>query len=193
MLAMLAGSANAALYRWVDKDGRVHYSDKVPPKASKLERKELSKQGLTRRVHQAQKTPEQLAAERRQNELDKLAKEKAERQAYQDRILIQTYNSVNALEKTRDEKILTIENLIELTEGVVKGLEVDLNRAMQKAARMELQGVAVDKKTQGQIDKVKSQIKEKTNLIAIKKEEQQQTRVKFARDILRFKELTGQI
>jgi hypothetical protein len=37
--AMLAAAPAAAqVYRWVDKDGKVHYSDKPPPKGTRTER-----------------------------------------------------------------------------------------------------------------------------------------------------------
>jgi hypothetical protein len=36
VLAALVGNAGAqSLYRWVDKDGRVHYADQPPPQAVK--------------------------------------------------------------------------------------------------------------------------------------------------------------
>ena len=43
-LVLIALTASAQAYRWVDKDGRVHYSDTPPPpgEAGKVEQKRLS-------------------------------------------------------------------------------------------------------------------------------------------------------
>jgi glutaredoxin len=37
--ACLAASVSAEMYRWVDKDGKVHYTDTLPPGAQAVERK----------------------------------------------------------------------------------------------------------------------------------------------------------
>ena len=39
-------SAKKKLYKWVDDNGQVHYSDKVPPKQIKKEHQELSGHGV---------------------------------------------------------------------------------------------------------------------------------------------------
>ena len=41
VLALCAGSVSAAPYKWVDKDGKVHYSDQPPPAGVKAEQVEL--------------------------------------------------------------------------------------------------------------------------------------------------------
>lgn len=43
IVLLAAGLAHAEMYRWVDADGRVHYSDSPPPRtAQQIERKNLS-------------------------------------------------------------------------------------------------------------------------------------------------------
>lgn len=39
LLSLISVSASAQLYKWVDKDGTVHYSDKPPPASAKQEKK----------------------------------------------------------------------------------------------------------------------------------------------------------
>jgi len=39
LLSMISVSASAQLYKWVDADGKVHYSDKAPPANAKQEKK----------------------------------------------------------------------------------------------------------------------------------------------------------
>ncbi len=44
-LLLTVGTAQAAMYRWVDGNGRVHYSDTLPPSYQKNGAAEMNKQG----------------------------------------------------------------------------------------------------------------------------------------------------
>ena len=46
LLVGIVGTAQAKLYRWVDEDGKVHYSDKVPPQAIQGEHTRLNERGI---------------------------------------------------------------------------------------------------------------------------------------------------
>src|SRR5215472_2777081 len=63
-VAMLAspGPARAALYKWVDEKGVVHYSDTLPPEAVDKARTELNKQGVEVKKTDKALTPEQRRA-----------------------------------------------------------------------------------------------------------------------------------
>src|SRR5690606_7884572 len=80
----LSGAAEAQkLYRWVDKDGKVHYSDHVPPEAVDQARDELNDQGLKVRSVERALTPEEIAERdarlKREAEEAALAAEQAKR------------------------------------------------------------------------------------------------------------------
>ncbi len=70
-ITMLAGvialqsPVHAKMYRWVGKDGRIFYSDRIPPSQSRLERNVLNEQGRVVEVVRAAKTQEQIALEKR--------------------------------------------------------------------------------------------------------------------------------
>lgn len=55
--------AQARMYRWVDENGQVHYSDRIPPKYANKERKEFDTEGRVISVVQAAKKEAQLAAQ----------------------------------------------------------------------------------------------------------------------------------
>ena len=44
--SLMAAPATAKLYRWVDENGRTHYTDKLPPNQSSRARIELNEQGM---------------------------------------------------------------------------------------------------------------------------------------------------
>jgi hypothetical protein len=62
-VAILAvGPARAAMYKWVDEKGIVHYTDTLPPEAVDKARTELNKQGVTVKQTDKALTPEQRRA-----------------------------------------------------------------------------------------------------------------------------------
>jgi len=50
-------------YRWTDEQGLVHYGDRIPPQYAQKERTILNSRGVEVRKLDAQKSPEQIAAE----------------------------------------------------------------------------------------------------------------------------------
>src|ERR1700683_1693431 len=51
------------VYKWVDEQGVTHYGDHIPPEYAAQERHVINAQGVEISRLEAQKTPEQLAAE----------------------------------------------------------------------------------------------------------------------------------
>lgn len=116
-LALLSPVASAEIYRWVDEDGNVHFSDRVPPAVSKLERHVLDEQGNLREVLHRQRTVEELNLHReRLAAMQDEAQRRARQKAY-DRYLWTTFNSLQAVEELRDERMEIRDNqIIELVD-----------------------------------------------------------------------------
>ena len=102
----LAPSAGwCEIYRWVDENGSVHFSDSVPPKASKLERHVLDKQGNLRDVLKRQRTVEELEQHRHRIEAMATESQRRSHQEEYDRYLWTTFASLSTLEALRDERL----------------------------------------------------------------------------------------
>lgn len=111
VLTMLAGAAEAKLYKWVDEHGQVQYSDKAPPSGSKRSA-ELSRSGVV--LHQSDDllTPEQrrlrdaaLAAEQEDSS------KKLEQQR-KDRALLNTFADAREIDIIRDRNIEQVQAVI---------------------------------------------------------------------------------
>src|ERR1700739_2905881 len=90
--AILAAAAWGAgstrkVYKWVDDQGVTHYGDQIPPEYASQAHGVINNQGIEVEHTDAEKSPEQLAAENQR----KLA---AEQRASRDRNLLSTYGSV---------------------------------------------------------------------------------------------------
>lgn len=197
VLALLAAllpapSAMARLYKWVDADGKVHYSDRVPPEAVSHGREELSQHGMTVNTVAKPKSAEQLEAERRAHaaaEAERQAREQTERkQAEQDRILRLTYTSVEEIERARDDRLSTTEARIRLTQERLAKLQEQIEKAQRQAAQAERSGRPTTEH-HARIGKLREQIDGHESFIQERQQERAATEAKFNADIERFREL----
>ena len=185
--ATLAGK----LYKWVDENGKVHYSDKVPPKHSKHQRDVLNERGITVEKVEAAKTAEQLKEEEKQAKLLEEQNRKDEKRAAYDRMLLNSYLSEDNLINTRDAKITAIENIIRATNNTLKHQEQRLMELRKSAANHERGDKSVPESVLTQIKNTQDQIQKTHNYIARKRVEQEETRKKYEKDIQRYRELKG--
>jgi Domain of unknown function (DUF4124) len=126
-LAALAPLAvDAQTYRWVDEQGVVHYGDSIPPQYAEKEHQTLNKQGVEIGHSEAQKTPEQLAAEERQQE-------EALKLKQHDTFLLATYTSVKDIESLRDTRVDQLEGQKVAAEQYVENLNSRLVALQERA------------------------------------------------------------
>ena len=113
--ALLAFSGTAAaagngrtLYKWVDDQGVTHYGDRIPPEYASQEQHIINSQGVEINRLEAQKTTEQVAAEERKR-LD------TEQRLSRDKNLLNTYVSVQEIERLRDQRLDLVTDQIKVT------------------------------------------------------------------------------
>lgn len=126
--AMLAPStAQAELYRWVDEDGEVHYSDRLPPDRAPEERRIFSRGGDTLRDVERMPTAAELgeleAARQAAEEETRRSQEQRQLQAEYDRMLMLSYGSVNDLQRNRERRL--------------QPLQIQLDNALRRQARLD--------------------------------------------------------
>lgn len=102
-------------YRWVDDQGVVHYGDHVPPQYAQKEHTEINAQGVELKRLDAEKTPEEAAADSRKQE-------EVLRQRQHDSFLLTTYTSVHDIEALRDERVLQLKAQRAAAEAYVETL-----------------------------------------------------------------------
>jgi hypothetical protein len=119
--AHAADTSGRKLYKWVDEHGETHYGDRIPPEYASQEQHIVNSLGIETSRIEAQRTPEQLAAEEQK-------KLEAEQAAMRDRNLLNTYGSVAEIERLRDQRLALVADQIK-----VKGqfLEI-LNGQLEK-------------------------------------------------------------
>ncbi|MGK0271398.1 MAG: hypothetical protein ACI88H_002057 [Cocleimonas sp.] len=134
---LMASSAQAGLYRWVDDNGKVHFSDKVPASISQKTHTKLNKSGdVTGKVDPAakQKKLELLEAKKKEKEqLAEIRRVKAQAQAeiqQKDDNLLSTYED-------EDELVRYFTSKIKMVKGNSKILEAQNDVLSKKVVKLE--------------------------------------------------------
>ena len=130
-LAMAITAAEAALYRWVDENGRVQYSDTPPQKDKSAV--QLSNRGLVLKKMDGALSPEQQKAKEAEEARKRAEDAKAAEQRRQDSALLQSFTTVNEIDMKRDREIngveIAIANLREQERALGARLAEDRKRA----------------------------------------------------------------
>ena len=186
-----AGHAGQQVYKWVDKDGNVHYTNMPPPEAAQRERQVLDEYGDVAKVLKAPKTPEEIEAEKlRLAELER-QKKLAEERAANDNMLLKTYIAVEEMEMARDGRINALEAQIRVVSGTINSLETRLADLARRVGIITNNGKPVPEALQKDIEQTRAELLDNQKFLIAHKEKQDEIREQFAEDIARFKELKG--
>lgn len=126
-------AALAATYRWVDQNGKVQYSDVMPPSMAGQSHSELDKQGrVIREVQRTRMTDEERL--RQKENATRQAEEKRRQidQRRRDMALLSTYANEKEIALARDRAI-------ELESLNIRGLQTRMDRAAAKLAEANTQ------------------------------------------------------
>ncbi|MHB1052227.1 MAG: DUF4124 domain-containing protein [Thiobacillus sp.] len=189
LLAVLltAGTAQAGMYRWVDGNGRVHYSDTLPSTYQKSGAAEMSKQGLV--IKRTQSEAERRA-EGVQLEEERLAEQARQQQAQQDRALTLTYTTEAEIDLARDRALEHHNMAIKGTQLRAKIVADNLAELQERAARLIKAGRPIPPNLKEQLDQVSKESLELRRSTLNHEEALMKVRVKYDTDKLRFRELT---
>ncbi len=138
LLACLAGTVAYAqkaddkkLYKWVDKNGQVHYGDRVPPEYAEQDRDVLNKYGVSVGREEGVETPAEAAARLEREKAEKAAAEKAQR----DRMLLFTYQSVEDIEMLRKRRLDLIDSQIAVRLQLLNNLQDQRAKLVKQSER----------------------------------------------------------
>jgi len=177
------------LYKWTDKQGQVHYGDQVPPEFADEERHVMNARGVEVGHVDATKTPEQQAA------ADRKAKEEAT-QRDRDRNLLNSYVSVQEIERLRDQRVALVSDQIKVTSSFLETLEARQKKLREKSMNFrpyssKPDAPAMPDQIADDLVRTGNDIRAQQQNLRQKRAEEATLRKSFASDIERFKELKG--
>jgi hypothetical protein len=194
LTALLTASSafGERMYKWVDTNGQVHYSNQLPPEATQRKREVINDQGRTVKVYRAPLTPEEKVEEKRLAELEARKKELAEKRANHDRSLLATYTSKEDMYPIRDARISAIESLIKVTNSRISSMQSRLLELTEEAAGYERSGKQLPASLLSRISNLRKQIERNKEFAQDKKREIGDIRLQFESDVRRYIELTSE-
>jgi hypothetical protein len=177
------------LYKWVDAQGVTHYGDHIPPEYAAQEKQVINSQGVEINRLEAQKSPEALAAEEQK-------RAEAEQNQNRDRNLLNTYGTVQEIERLRDQRVTLLTDQIKVTSQFLEVLNGKLKKL--RVSSMRFKPYNSDPKAPVMPDQMAEDLVRVGNDMHTQEENLREKRSEetamskqFDSDIARFKELKG--
>jgi hypothetical protein len=186
LLALAALPVQAKMYKWVDAQGNVHYTDTLPPTAASQGNAELSKSGnVIRKTESAEERQKRLAAEAEAKERKKLADE----QARKDRALLSTYSSEKEIDLARDRALEHHNSVIGSAQARLKQLEPSARELAQKIQEASKNGKPAPTHLKQQYAAKQGEADEARRTIKANEEALVSVRERYEAEKVRFRQL----
>jgi hypothetical protein len=198
-LVLLGTSVTAGagtLYKWIDENGEVRYSDRMPANQVKREHQTLNSQGVVITTKAAAKTEEEIiAVKEAKKELQ--AKQEVERQNKEaqgrlDRVLLLTFSSEAEMSRVKNDRIDVLDSVIRL---IYKSIAATEERLIRFQGLAEQQYISQGKEVPGglaqNIEESARKLKNREKQLSLKLGEKFKIEAQYEVDIARFRLLSN--
>lgn len=192
--ALLWSSVSHAqkMYRWVDANGKVHYSDHVPTTAVESARDEMNKKGMVVKRVQRKMSDEELAAYKEAKAAELKKQKQAENSRKRDRFLISSFPDEPTLVKSFQGEIEQEQLSIESAQASVKIQLMNLSQQLQLASRQERAGSKINKATLKKINQAHESSLAAQRMVKKNLQQKAEKDVERERTLARYRELKKQ-
>ena len=202
-LGATAQSQERKVYRWVDEDGNVHYSESLPPDFQGETHDEMRGDGIVTEEGVSRRPPPPEVEEEPDPEDGKtpLPRDKsglkrpdplytdAEKQQRMDRLLMLRYQSEEELLESMEVEINQLKYDERLLNATRTSLESSLRSSIDTAGHRQRAGLEVSEKTLEEISNLRARLEENQRSLRGLALREKQIREDFSRDIERYREL----
>lgn len=178
------------LYRWVDKEGKVHYDDALPPEAVNQARKEFSAKtgNVAGQVERALSAEERAAQAAAALEAEKQAA-LAEDHKRQETVMMATYTTENDLRRAYGERITLLKTTLDSTDVSIRNVRENLATMLAQASDVELSGQKVGEERAAAIRSLHDEFLKQQAFQVNRRLELDALNAEFARMLVRYREL----
>jgi hypothetical protein len=194
---LFQSSAQAAkLYKWVDEEGNIRYSDRLTVDQAKQRHQTLTPDGRVIETKEKSLSDAERAEIARQKELERIeaekqAKIKAEKD-HHDRVLMMTFTSENEILEAQKERIEVIDSVIQLLK---KNIKTEQGKLLELEQRAQTQFISKNRAVPGglaqKIEYYSEKILNKQKQLELKIGEKSRINQQYANDLDRYRELSG--
>jgi flagellar biosynthesis chaperone FliJ len=182
-----APAVRATTYKWVDDQGVVHYTDKMPPEAINKGNTELNKQGVPIKKTEPALTPEQRRAKEAEDERAQQAAKVREEIARKDRALLQSYTTESEIELSKKRALGTIDAQMQSAQAYVTTLNKRKDEIQARIAA--LNGKPAPPNLEREVTSVNEELEKQADLITTKRKEIAVVTARYDADKQRWREL----
>ena len=192
-------TAYAELFKWVDEEGVIRYSDHLPVDQATKRHQKLTTDGRVVDTKEAAIPPEQLARERAEKKrLEEEARLNAEKAALQqaikdhhDNVLLMTFSNEDEIIEAQNERLDVIDSVISLLRKNIKNEQKKLEKLEQRAERnYTANGLEVPGGLAQSIEYFGEKILGIQQQLGLKLDERDRVKQQYANDLLRYRALT---
>lgn len=188
LLTPMATVHAAKLYKWTDENGKVHYSDRVPPDQVKQERERLNAQGVSVERTDRAKTEEEIAAAKLAAAEAAAAQRKADAERRAQETLINSYASEDDLKRAYEANVELIEQQISSSKADIELRERSLEKLVQRASQSEQAGRKVESSLTEMIDYERTEIDRLKTYIKSKDADKAQADAEYQERLTKYRE-----
>lgn len=194
---LAAGAAGAEekakkLYRWVDKDGKVQFSDALPPEAVDQARTEINAQsGMATGSLERALTPEERAAKEAIDAATATATKEAERIRQTEEAMIASFQNEDELKRSFKIRTELLQQTLDAIEAGIGSQRASLASLLADASEAELAGTPVNPKQASGIRELHVEMAKQQQMLVLKQGELVDLDKELARLVERFREIKG--
>ena len=182
-----SGAALAAMYKWVDDKGVVHYTDQVPVDAVNKGNVQLNPQGVPIKKVDPAITPEQRKATEAEQERQREAAKQQAEAARRDRALLDSYTTESDIDLAKSRALKTLQAALESAQGYSTQL------TKRKAGLAERKATYAGKPVPADIERemaaIDAELARQSDIIAQKNEQLVEVAAKYDADKARWQAL----
>jgi hypothetical protein len=186
---VLPSIASAALYKWVDDKGVVHYSDKMPPESASKASVQLSSQGIPIKKVDAVATAEQRKAKEAELQQQRDARQQQEETARRNKALLDSYTVENDIDLARDRATRTVQ--VALQSALSYSAQLMRRRAAIMERRASYAGKPVPIEIERELASIDEEVGRQGEIIAQKNRQLVEIQAKYDADKERWHAING--
>lgn len=197
LLGISSIASAGKLYKWIDENGEVRYSDRMPASEVKRKHQTLNAQGIVIATKEAARTEEEIkVGKEAAKELQ--AKQEVERQNKEaqgrvDKVLLLTFSSEKEMSRVKNDRIDVLDSVIRLIYKSIATTEERLSR-FQKTAQEQY--ISKNKEVPGglaqNIEESTRKLENREKQLSLKLGEKFKIEAQHEVDVARFRLLNDQ-
>lgn len=185
LCAAFSMTAEAKLYKWVDKNGTTHYGETIPPEYADRDTKQIEKGRIKDRQ-------DGFDAKMKDASATDPAVEKAARETKRrDDALLNTYSSEKEIDLARDRNLLQVEARINSYTTMLKSAQTSLDDLLRESEAITKQGRNIPDDLTKEIAEAEALVAKRQKELDTNQKEKEAVKARYEADKLRYRELKG--